>query len=234
MKSIVFLAAALLSSGALLAADPTASDSVKDAAGKLAATDNYSWTQTIEGGRGGGVSHGMTQKDGYTYLNYAMRDNTVEAVVKNGKGAIKTDDGWQSLEDAAKDDGSGGFNPTRFMAMRFQNFKCPAGQAVDLLGKTKALNQSGNQYSGDLTEDGAKSFLTFRRPGGEGPTVSDAKGSVTFWVKDGVLTKYQYKVSGTVSFNGNDRDVNRTTTVEVKDVGTTTVTVPDEAKKKMT
>ena len=54
-----------------------------------------------------------------------------------------------------------------------------------------------------------------------------------FWVKDGVLSKYEYTVKGTVSFNGNDREVDRTTTIEIKDVGSTKVTVPEEAKKKM-
>ena len=40
-------------------------------------------------------------------------------------------------------------------------------------------------------------------------------------------------MTGKVSFNGNDRDVDRATTVEVKDVGTTKVEVPDGAKKKL-
>jgi hypothetical protein len=54
---------------------------------------------------------------------------------------------------------------------------------------------------------------------------------VKFWVTDGALTKYEFKVSGTVSYNGNDRDVDRDTTTEITDVGTTKVTVPDEARK---
>jgi len=56
---------------------------------------------------------------------------------------------------------------------------------------------------------------------------------VKFWVKDGVLSKYQYNVQGTMNIGGNDREINRTTTVEIKDVGTTKLTVPDEAKKKL-
>ena len=40
-------------------------------------------------------------------------------------------------------------------------------------------------------------------------------------------------MQGKVSFNGNDRDVDRTTTVEIKDVGTTKVEVPEGAKKKL-
>jgi len=56
---------------------------------------------------------------------------------------------------------------------------------------------------------------------------------VKFWVKGGQLTKYQFHVQGNVSFNGNDRDVDRTTTVEIKDVGTTKIQVSDDARKKL-
>jgi hypothetical protein len=40
-------------------------------------------------------------------------------------------------------------------------------------------------------------------------------------------------VQGSVSWNGNDREVDRTTTVEIKDVGTTKIEVPEDAKKKL-
>ena len=72
-----------------------------------------------------------------------------------------------------------------------------------------------------------------RRPGAEAPEVADAKGSVKFWLKDGVLSKYEYQVQGKMSFNGNDVEINRTTTVAIKDVGSTKVQVPDDVKKKL-
>ena len=71
------------------------------------------------------------------------------------------------------------------------------------------------------------------RGGGNGPEISGAKGSVKFWVKDGMLSKYEIKVQGKVSFNGNDRDVDRTTTVEIKDSGSTKIQLPEDAKKKL-
>ena len=52
-------------------------------------------------------------------------------------------------------------------------------------------------------------------------------------VKDGALVKYEFHVTGTVSFNGNDFDSDRDTTVEIKDVGATKVEVPEAAKKKL-
>jgi hypothetical protein len=42
------------------------------------------------------------------------------------------------------------------------------------------------------------------------------------------------KVSGTTkNRDGDDMDIDRTTTVEIKDIGTTKITVPDEAKSKI-
>jgi hypothetical protein len=238
MKYLTMLATTLAASTTLLAADSPGLDDVKGAVQKLAASANYSWTTTTETPQfQPGPSHGKTEKDGYTYVDFTMQDNTIDAVVKGDKGAIKTEDGWKSLEEAAKPSEDGGFNPGQFMARRMQNYKTPATEAADIAGKTKDLVKTNDVYAGDLTEDGAKSLMTFggrRRNGGQAPAISNAKGSVKFWVKDGVLTKYQIKVSGTMSRNGNDIDIDRTTTVEIKDVGATKITVPDDAKKKMT
>ena len=66
--------------------------------------------------------------------------------------------------------------------------------AQDLIGHTKELKSADGVISGDLTEAGAKSLMTFGgRGGGGGPEISGAKGSVKFWVKDGVLTKMETK-----------------------------------------
>jgi hypothetical protein len=116
-----------------------------------------------------------------------------------------------------------------------QNYRVPAVEAASLADDAKELKKDTNSISGDLTEAGAKELLSFRRRGngGDGPTVTNAKGSVKFWLSNGKLAKYQFHVQGTVSFNGNDRDVDRTTTVEIKDVNSTKIEVPDEAKKKL-
>jgi hypothetical protein len=221
-------------------------DDVKSAAQKLADADNYSWTMTTEGGQNNAApSHGKIQKDGLTWTERTMRDNTIEAFFKGGKGAVKTEDGWSALDLTAAPAGGGGGggggggnrNPASFMGRALRNFKAPAAQADDIIDKTKDITKADDAYSGELTEEGAKSLLTMGgRRGGQGaaPTVSNAKGSVKFWIKDGVITKYVYKVSGTVTRNGDDTDVDRTTTVEIKDIGSTKITVPDEAKSKMT
>ena len=235
-------AAITLLAGSLIAADSGPKDDVKTAAGKLAAKSNYSWKTTVEtpgGGGGGGrfrpgPTEGKTEKDGFTFLSMTRGDNTIEAVLKAGKGALKTADGWKSLAEATEG-GDGQPNPTRFIGRMLQNFKTPAAQAEDLADKTKELKKSDDAYIGELTEAGAKELLTFgpRPGGGNAPTPSNAKGSVKFWLKDGALSKYEFKLQGTINFNGNDVEVDRTTTVEIKDVGSTKLDVPEEAKKKL-
>jgi hypothetical protein len=113
-------------------------------------------------------------------------------------------------------------------------FKAPAAEAAELPGKTKELTKDGDAYSGDLTEAGAKDLLSFGgRRRENAPEPKNAKGSVKFWVKDGQLSKFEVKVQGSVNFNGEDRDVERTTTTEIKDIGTTKVAVPEAAQKKL-
>jgi len=233
MKQHILFGTVALLAGSVLAANAAPKDDVTAAAKKLADKDNYAWKQTTEnaggGGFGGATSEGKTEKDGYLWLSMAMRDNTIEAVKKGDKGAIKTQDGWQSLGEAT----SGDPGPATLIARRVQNFKTPAAQAEDLVGKVKELKNDGETYSGELTEEGAKSQLMFGgRGGGNAPEISGAKGSVKFWVKDGVLAKYQVKVQGKVGFNGRDRDVDRTSTVEINDIGSTKIQVPEDAKKK--
>lgn len=230
-QTLVFSAVVALLGGTLSAAEPK--EEVVNAAKQLGEKDNYSWHQTVvvpEDARfKPGPTDGKTEKDGYTLLSISFNDNEMKAVLKGDKGAATMEGEWQSFSELANSEG-----PGRFMAMRFRDFKAPAAQAAMLATKSKDLKKDGEVISGDLTEEGAKEMLSFRpRGGGDAPTVSDAKGSVKFWVKDGALSKYEYKVKGKMSFNGNDFDQDRTTTVVIKDVGTTKVTVPDEAKKKI-
>lgn len=227
----------VLLAGSLVAAEASPKDDVTQAATALGNEANYSWQATVEVPADSqfkpGPTDGKTEKGGYTTLSFSFGDNTTEAVTKGTNGAIKTDSGWQSLADAMKDNGDGGFNPTLFLARRVQNYKVPAVEAASLADAAKELKKDTNSISGDLTEEGAKALLSFRPRGGTGggPTITNPKGSVKFWVKDGKLVKYQFHVQGTVSFNGNDRDIDRTTTVEIKDVNSTKIEVPADVNK---
>lgn len=229
-KSILLIAITSLASS-LLAAEASPKDDVTSAAKKLGENTNYTWKTTVvvpeDAQYKPGPTDGKTEKDGFTHVKMTFFDNPVEIVLKGKKGAFTDQDGaWQSASDTE------GEGPGRFMAMLVQNFQTPSEEAAELAGFAKELKKDGDAYSSELTEEGAKAKLTFRRGGG-GATVANPKGSVKFWLKDGALTKYEFKVKGTVNWNGQDFDNDRTTTVEIKEIGTTKVEIPEAAKKKL-
>jgi len=231
MKKQLLIGALAMLAGSLLAADSSPKDDVTNAAKKLGDSANYSWRTTVvvpeDAQFKPGPTDGKTEKGGLTYVKLAFGDNTAEFVKKGADAALTSPDGgWQSITNVDSSEG-----PGRFMAGMVRNFKTPDAQAVQLAGGAKEIKKDGDVYASDLTEDGAKAMMTFGGRRGNGPNITNPSGSVKFWVKDGVLTKYEFKVKGTMSFNGNDIDVDRDTTVEIKDVGTTKMDAPDEAKK---
>jgi hypothetical protein len=236
MKKHILFGAMLLAAGSVLAADTTPKDDVTAAAKKLADT-SYSWKMTMDLGANSqftpGPTEGKTEKGGYTWLSSSFQDNTSIGLAKEKKVVVKTDEGWKTAEELG--DGGGGFDVNVFMARRMQGLKTPAAEIEDIVSKSGELKKDGDVISGPLTEEGAKALLAggFGRRGGNRPPPKEAKGSVKIWVKDGEIAKYETKVSGKVDRNGEDVDIERTTTTEIKDVGKTKIEVPDDAKKKL-
>ena len=247
IRRILFSTVAVVA-GTALVASAAPKDEVADAAKKLADAQNYSWKSTTEragGGGGGGnfrmgPTEGKAEKGGPTHITMSFGDNTIEAVRQGEKGAVKTQDGWQSFEELRQNaqGGGGGGGGRGFFGMAFRNQKNPAEEAQDLVSKSKEIKKSGDAYEAELTDEGVQALLSFGgRRGGNAdnapPPATNASGTVKFWVKDGQLAKYEYHVKGTRSFQGQDREIDRTTTVEIKDVGSTKVEVPAEAKAKL-
>lgn len=233
MKTTLLLSVLALTTGHLLAADALQGE-VAAAAKKLGEQANYSWKQTITVPEGAqyrlGPIEGKTDK-GLTQVTMTFGENNIEMAIKGDKGAVLTREGeWKSSAELESAEGQG-----RFMGAMTRNFQLPSTQAAEIAGWAKDLKKDGEVYSGTLSEDGVKTLASFRRrAGAQAPTVSDPSGTVKFWVKDGVLTKYEYSVKGKMAGrDGNERAIDRTTTVEIKDTGKTTVTIPEEAKKKL-
>jgi hypothetical protein len=204
------------------------------AAKKLSDASSYAWTSKTEGGFGGGTFDGKAEKDGFAVVSMSFANNNIELVKKGDKGAIKMEDGWKSFDEASEGAGDGQPNRGRFIAGMLRNYKAPAAVTQQLVSFGKEIKSSGaDAFETELTEAGAKEMLSFRgRQGGEAPAISGAKGTAKFWVKEGVVSKVEYRLQGSINFNGQDRDVDRTTTIEIRDVGTAKVDVPEEAKKK--
>lgn len=231
MKRIALLSALILFAAVARAAEPK--EEVVAAAKKLGEQENYSWKQTSEGGQfRPGPSDGRINKEGEIYLTMTGRDNNlIEAVVKGEKGAMTNQDGdWKSLSEIEAD--TEGFG--RFRAGMIRNIKAPAKQAADLANDAKELKKDGDAFAGDLTEDGAKKLMSFGGRNAPQFEIKNPSASVKIWIKDGMVSKYQYHTKGTFNFNGEDRDIDRTTTVEVNKIGETKVNIPEAAKKKLT
>ena len=233
MKEKILFGAITLLAGSLLAADSNPQDAVKDAAKKLGEKDNYSWTTTIDlGGDMTGTIEGKAEKGGATTLALSAAGQELNAVLKGDKGVVKIDDSWKTLKAVTEDKDQP--EPMRIAARILQTQKLPAAEAADLAGKAKELKLADGVYSGDLTADGIKELISvIKQAAGGSLEVNVSKWSVKFWLKDGALNKYESSMTGSAKFDGDDHDVNLKNTVQLKDVGTTKVTVPEEAAKKL-
>lgn len=226
MKTTALFSTIVLATASLFAADTTPKDALLAAAKKLGEKANYAWkTATVvpeDAQFKPGPSEGKTSKDGITYFTLSFGDNTTRIYLKGDKAVADSNGDWQTLTELEGEEG-----PGRFLGFVIRNFKAPAAQAEELANAAKELKKDGDAIAGEMTEEGAKKQFRWGN-------VTNPKGSVKFWVKDGQLAKLQFKLTGKVDFNGNEIDVDRDTTVEIKDVGTTKVDVPEAAMKKLT
>jgi len=222
---------------------------------------NYSWKTAVEnaggggggggggrGGFGGGPQEGKTA-GGVTAITSQQGGNDRTTYRKGDKTVMQNQDGeWMTMEEmmAARGNGGNGGGARRAGRGGPQGAPMlPAETVKDMISKTKSLTMADGAMSGDLTEEAAKASLMGggrggrRGGGGNGgnaaaaPEITDAKATLKVWVKDGAISKYTSHVSGKVSRNGNDQEVDRTTTVEFSNVGSTKVEVPADAAKKL-
>ena len=225
MKITALFSSISLATVSLLAADTAPKDEVLAAAKKLGDKPNYAWKTTTVVPESAqfkpGPSEGKTSKDGITFVTLSFGDNTTQIYLKGDKAVANPDGNWQTLGELEGDEG-----PGRFLAFIIRNFKAPVAQAEELANAAKELKKDGDAFASELTEEGAKKQFRWGN-------TTNPKGSVKFWVKEGQLAKLQFKLTGKVDFNGNEIDVDRDTTVEIKDVSTTKIEVPEAAMKKL-
>ena len=214
------------------------------AAKKLSDAANYGWTATTEIANSqfpAMPADGKTEKTGFTVITRSFNGNSMQTVIKGGQAVLQNPQGeWMTMEEmrqqfANRGGGGGGGGRGGFgIGLPVS----PAEEVADLASKIKDAKVVDGVITATLSAEDAAPLLTFGGRGGGGggnppPAPANASGSVKFWVKDGALVKYVVNVKGTVSFGGAERDIDRTTTTEIKDVGTTKVEVPAEAKKKL-
>jgi hypothetical protein len=232
MRIRTLCSCSVLLAGSLMILHAAPKDDLANAIKKLADAGGYSWKATSESPQFNmGPTVGKIDKDGWALVSRTWGENTVQSVHQGEKGATETQDGWRSLAELEADQGD---NRGRFRARMLRGFEPPAVEAGELLKAAGDLASSDGAHSASLSEAKVKELMSFRgRGGGDGPEISGAQGSVKFWVENGILKKYQYSVKGTMNWNNQDREIDRTTTVEISDVGTTKVEMPAAAKAKL-
>jgi len=211
-------------------------EAVAGATRRLNETPNYSWaTSTVEAdGSAGklGTIQGKAEKGGVTWLSFVVSGLPVSVCKKGDKGAANALAGWQTFDELAQ---MGGTAATVVRYLR--SYQAPAGETTMLAGKVKELKAADGAIAGELKDDAVRELLLMgnrQREGQEPPKTTEAKGAIKFWIQNGALTKVEIKVSGKITAGDKESTINRTTTVEIKDVGTTKIELPDEAKAKLT
>lgn len=235
MKKIITLGLVTLVAGLLHAADSGTKDKITAATKKVGDQANYSWTTSTKEADGSpgrlGPLDGKAEKGGVTFLSFTIGGLPVEVCMKGSKGAAKALEGWQTFEDIAATGGT-----AEAVVKYLRTYQGPVAEATGLAGKLTDLKEADGALVGDLKEDALKELLLFgtrQREGQVPPKIEGAKGSVKFSIKDGALTKYEIKIQGKVTAGERVMEINRTTTTEIKEVGSTKIELPDEAKQKL-
>jgi hypothetical protein len=219
--------AVLCLSGLAPAAEPA--QEVADAAAKLSEAENYSWRSVTNDSSGSTlIQNGKTEKNGYTSFNLNSGDAFVQFVIKNGVGVVNIGQGWQTADELADQR-----KAARFLAFTARSFKSPAVVASQIAARLKDLKPEEDAYVAEVTGNDAVNLLSAISPLRGGRDMNNAKAIVRFWIRDGILTKYQVHGTGTINRKGEDTDFDGTTTVDFSDVGTTQMDVPEEAKRKL-
>lgn len=236
-------------------------DDLAAAAKKLSDAPNLSWTSTTEMANSQFPTipvEGATEKDGFTVITRKFNGNTTQTVRKGTQVVMQNRDGdWMTQEEmraqfagggggggggggqrGGAGGGRGGFGGGGMFGGGLPGN--PANGVVDLAAKLKNLQEENGVLTATVTgEEAATLFAPANGAGGRGGQTNFAPklSSITlkFWLKDGAVVKHSTHIIGTMTLpNGDDRELDSTTTIEFKNVGTTKVEVPEAAKKKLT
>lgn len=237
MKSLPFLVLAAGSIAVLVrAGEPE--DRLRAAVAKLTESANYSWVSSTEiSGAPMRLSPttGKTEKGGYTLLNTEAFGSEIQVVRKGTNAVVKTEDAWLTPSELPQPNFGGGGPPnmSAMMGRRLVAAKAPGEEADTLFKRLKPLKSEPDGVSGEFSEEGAREFVKETRRGRGFAEPKSAKGSIRFWIKDGLVTKSELSVETEVETPQGAMSISSKTTTEIRDVGATRVVVPDEAKRKL-
>ena len=207
---------------------------VQESAQLLRSAPSYSWTAMVSPVESTGHRaveiEGRVEKDGPTSVTLRFGDRTVHGYLLGSKAFVTSPDTkWKDIPEMRK-----GETPGEFITRLVRGVTPPDKQIRELLGRSAELRQEGEVVTASLPQPSAQALLEPRHAGRfKGPEVRDASGTVKFWTAAGAITKYEYTLRGKTMMDGEEKEFVRTTVVEIRDIGTTKVDLPDIAKEKL-
>jgi hypothetical protein len=198
--------------------------------------------------RNSGQVQGKLQQDGLVLVRVSYPNGTgfqsgwsIDCFVKGGKMAVHTlIRGWMSDAQILAHDAGGGL-PADSAIYETQAVVPPAVEARNYVDQMTDIRRDGDAYVGILPPDVALQMMVHRMPviGGWQP-INRAGATVRFWIKRGVLSKYEVRwsmdsdacVYGVNSvFHAMGLPAGSVTAVtQIIDVGSTVIDLPAEAK----
>jgi len=204
------------------------------AADALMAKRSYAWTIKIEGGDFlEGPHKGRVDATGVVAYSMHFEDADAEALIKGDHRLVKLHDGWKPA--------------TNFLGVRPLSgppesvaraagiaiaLKTPAEEGKVLAQKLATLERSADGgIAGPLTQELVRELSHLRAADGSRPQIENVHGAATFYITDGVLSRYKLKYSGLLKGRFGELDLSRTDTFEISGAGATVVDLPPEALK---
>lgn len=131
--------------------------------------------------------------------------------------------------------GRGGERPEPLYSNIQLGISLPHEELAVIVGSHTSFVLEGDTVTGVLTDLGAQLLLV--RDGQKAITPLKAAGTFKLWLQNGAVVKYQVRLEGLLSVesNGIRREivVQQRTDTAIRDVGTTVVDVPDQARLRL-
>jgi hypothetical protein len=208
-----------------------ANEEVAAAAKKAAETTSYSFKVSspapAKGKGAGGTVEGKYEKD----QPVALKSGALEAFRKGGLVVYKEGEEWKRAE---RKKGERRADPT----LALQAVKLPHEELdgfdkyFQSIAKAEQKENDCAVFSGPLTDTAAASLSATGAKGNKAAAALKFSGTGKVWVNaDGRIVKYEVQIKGTGERNGKTVDQSIHRTVELTDLGSAKVEIPEGAKK---
>jgi hypothetical protein len=213
---------------------------LKGAIQKLNESTGYTWAYSTTAGPGDRMvtvpREGRLEAPGLMHLTTRARnaENESEFIIQNGKMVIRTKDGWKTSDELIRESGQGATATSSYV--REAEKSKPAGEEMaELLRNLENLREeSGGWISGSIKAGFLDQQL--RRGARNAATeisVVGASGTVRVLVRDGVVSQCVTRIQAKVATVDRQSIVDRSTVIDFRNIGSTRIVVPDEARKKL-